>query len=75
VSILQLAECVAETLAPATDIHVARQAVPGALPARYVPSVERAEELLGLRETVGLEEAIRRTAAWHGYAVELPRGA
>ncbi len=69
VSILQLAECVAETLAPATDIHVARQAVPGALPARYVPSVERAEMLLGLRQTVGLEEAIRRTAAWHGYAV------
>ncbi len=69
VSILQLAECVAETLAPATDIRVARQAVPGALPARYVPSVERAEMLLGLRQTVGLEEAIRRTAAWHGYAV------
>jgi dTDP-glucose 4,6-dehydratase len=69
VSILQLAECVAETLAPATDIHVARQAVPGALPARYVPSVERAERLLGLRQTVGLEETIRRTAAWHGYAV------
>jgi dTDP-glucose 4,6-dehydratase len=69
VSILELAESVAATLAPATEIHVAKQAVPGALPARYVPSVERAEELLGLRETVGLEEAIRRTAAWHGYAV------
>ena len=69
VSILELAECVAATLEPATDIHVARQAVPGALPARYVPSVERAKELLGLRQTVGLEEAIRRTAAWHGYAV------
>jgi hypothetical protein len=25
--------------------------------------------LLGLRQTVGLEETIRRTAAWHGYAV------
>ena len=50
-------------------IRVAQQAVPGALPLRYVPSVERAEELLGLRQTVGLEESIRRTAAWHGYAV------
>jgi dTDP-glucose 4,6-dehydratase len=69
VSILQLAECVAETLAPATEIHVAKQAVPGAVPARYVPSVERAEMLLGLRQTVGLEETIRRTAAWHRYAV------
>jgi dTDP-glucose 4,6-dehydratase len=70
VSIRELAEIVAATLAPTTEIHVAKQAVPGALPARYVPSVERAEELLGLRETVGLEQAIRRTAAWHTGAVE-----
>jgi nucleoside-diphosphate-sugar epimerase len=64
-SILELAEIVAATLNPATEISVARQAVPGATPARYVPSVARAEELLGLRETIALEESIRRTAAWH----------
>jgi dTDP-glucose 4,6-dehydratase len=69
VSILELAESVAATLAPATEIHVAQQAVTCALPARYVPSVERAAELLGLRETVGLEETIRRTAAWYGHLV------
>jgi dTDP-glucose 4,6-dehydratase len=69
VSILELAESVAAALAPATEIHVALQAVPGALPARYVPSVERAKRLLGLRETVWLEEAIRRTAAWHGFKI------
>ena len=69
VGIRELAEVVAATLAPSTEIHVAQQAVPGALPARYVPSVERAEKLLGLRETVGLEEAVRRTAAWYGFAV------
>ena len=55
------------TLAPGTEIRVAKQAVAGATPARYVPSVKRAEELLGLRETVGLEETIRRTAAWYGF--------
>ncbi|HEX9199423.1 MAG TPA: NAD-dependent epimerase/dehydratase family protein [Acidobacteriaceae bacterium] len=65
VSIRELAEVVAKTLAPGTPVHVAKQAVPGAAPARYVPSVERAEALLGLRETVGLEESIRRTAAWY----------
>jgi dTDP-glucose 4,6-dehydratase len=68
VSIRELAKAVAATLAPETEIRVAKQAVPGAAPARYVPSVARAEELLGLRETVGLEEQIWRTAAWHGYA-------
>jgi dTDP-glucose 4,6-dehydratase len=75
-SIRELAECVAATLVPTAEIRVAQPAVPGAQPARYVPSVERAEELLGLRQTVGLEESIRRTAAWHGYtAVERQRGA
>jgi len=65
VSIRELAETVARTLAPETEIRVAKQAVPGATPARYVPAVTRAEELLGLRATVGLEESIRRTAAWY----------
>jgi len=65
VSIRELAEYVAATLAPSTEILIAKQAVPGVLPTRYVPSVERAERLLGLRQTVGLEDAIRRTAAWH----------
>ena len=64
VSIRELAETVAATLAPATQIRIAKQAVPGAAPARYVPSVQRAESLLGLRETVGLEDAICRTFAW-----------
>jgi nucleoside-diphosphate-sugar epimerase len=64
-SILELAEAVAATLAPTTEIRVAKQVVPGAAPARYVPSVLRAEEMLGLRELVGLEESIRRTFAWY----------
>ena len=65
VSIRELADVVAETLAPGTEVRVAKEAVAGAAPARYVPSVKRAEEMLGLRETVGLAEQIRRTAEWH----------
>jgi len=65
VSILELAQIVAATLDPATEITVAKPAMQGVAPARYVPSVARAEELLGLRETVGLAESIRRTAAWY----------
>jgi dTDP-glucose 4,6-dehydratase len=66
-SIRELAEAVARTLRPDTEIRVAKEAVAGAPVSRYVPSVQRAHELLGLRETVGLEEQIRRTAEWHGF--------
>ena len=65
VSILELAQAVASTLNPDTPIEVAKTPVPGAPPARYVPSVDRARELLQLTETVNLQEAIRRTAAWY----------
>ncbi len=64
-NILEMARIVASTLQSSGDIQVARQPVPGAAPLRYVPAVDRAAELLGLRETVSLEESIQRTAAWH----------
>ena len=66
VSIRQLAEVAAATVHPSTPIHVAKAATVGALPARYIPATARAQRELGLRETVSLEEAFRRTAAWHG---------
>ena len=65
VSILELARTVAVTLNPETEVHVAQRAVPGAQPARYVPAVDRARELLNLEETIPLEESIRRTATWN----------
>lgn len=65
VNILELAQIVAATLRPETEIQVAQEPVSGAPVLRYVPSVERAREILGLRETISLEEAIRRTGAWH----------
>ncbi len=65
VSILELAQTVAATLAPGTPIEIAGQPKPGAPLARYVPSVQRAKELLALEETVSLQETIRRTAAWY----------
>jgi nucleoside-diphosphate-sugar epimerase len=64
-SILELAQTVAQSLNTPTDIHVAKEAIPGADVSRYVPSVERAKELLRLSETINLQEAIRRTAAWY----------
>jgi dTDP-glucose 4,6-dehydratase len=65
-SILELAQTVAKTLDTDAVVRVAGSAVPGSAPSRYVPSVGRAKQLLGLEQTVSLEESIRRTAAWYG---------
>jgi dTDP-glucose 4,6-dehydratase len=65
VSILELARAVADALNPEIKVEVAKSAVPGALPARYVPSVARAKDQLGLNQIIGLEDCIRRTAAWY----------
>jgi dTDP-glucose 4,6-dehydratase len=64
VSIRELAKIIALTLNPRAEINVAREAQPGVPPGRYVPSTKRARELLGVGETVDVEEAIRRTARW-----------
>jgi nucleoside-diphosphate-sugar epimerase len=65
VSILELAQIVAATLNPNTEIRVAQKAISGAEPTRYVPCVDRARNLLGLCEYEGLESSIRKTAAWY----------
>jgi dTDP-glucose 4,6-dehydratase len=65
VSILELAQTVAMTLNSQTEIRVARQVVAGVAPLHYVPCVNRAREVLGLRQIIGLEECIRRTAEWY----------
>jgi len=65
VSILELAQLVAAVLNPQTEIRVARQPTPGVAPLRYVPCVDRAHEVLGLNEIIGLDECVRRTARWY----------
>ena len=61
VPILELAHTVCRALGKAAPVKVLTPPVPGAVPARYVPDIGRAEAL-GLRVKVGLEEAIRRSA-------------
>jgi nucleoside-diphosphate-sugar epimerase len=65
-SILELAQKVAQTLDPNANVRVVGSPVPGGAPSRYVPCVNRAKQLLGLEQTISLEESIRRTAAWYG---------
>ncbi len=60
-SIRELAHRIVAIVAPGTPIAVARAPLPGAPPQRYVPSVARARDELGLEVTVELDEAIRRS--------------
>jgi dTDP-glucose 4,6-dehydratase len=66
-SIRAVAEAVVAAIRPGTEIRIARSAVAGAAIQRYVPSVHAAKEELQLTEGISLEDAIRRTAAWHGF--------
>ena len=63
VSIADLAGLVASQ-APGVEVLLERQAAPGQELDRYVPSVRRARERLGLRERIPLEAAIRSTLAY-----------
>ncbi|HVO44943.1 MAG TPA: NAD-dependent epimerase/dehydratase family protein [Steroidobacteraceae bacterium] len=65
ISIGALAATVASVIDPAMKVYIARQPDPGHAPERYVPSTQRAQRELGLVVHIGLEEAIRRTVAWH----------
>ena len=61
ITIAGLARTVVDNLRPEAAIEIARQPVPGAPAARYVPSVERAEKELGLKPWIPLAEGIRRS--------------
>lgn len=62
-SIRDLACAVAAQFEPAPRVEIAQLPIDGARVERYVPSVERAAKELGLRPTVGLEDAIAKTIA------------
>ena len=72
IDIRDLASVIAATLNPNAAIQVAGKPVEGFAPARYVPSTQRARQMLGLRETVTLAESIRRMAAWNGFRAPHP---
>jgi len=65
IAIAQLAATVARVVKPGLPITVAGTPEPGQPPRCYVPAIDRARGELGLEPWTGLEEAIRRTAAWH----------
>lgn len=67
ISIADLARMVAEDVAPSGQVRIALAAPAEAKAphsSRYVPDVGRAELDLNLRQTIPLQEALRRTVAW-----------
>ena len=67
-TIAELARKVTEVVHPGGKVLIEAAPTTGHKPARYVPLTELAQQELGLRETVPLAEAIRRTAQWHGWS-------
>jgi nucleoside-diphosphate-sugar epimerase len=64
VSIADLSHTVASARASAVQVCI--EGTPtGAPPARYVPSTERAQRELGLKQWVTLEDAIKKTLNWY----------
>lgn len=64
VTIAELATAVESALETHGGVKILQAPKPGQLPSRYVPSVQRAEAELGLRERVDLATAIKKTADW-----------
>lgn len=76
VTIADLAHAVAEQSGNATEVRIAKIAVPGAPESRYVPSIHRAHRELGLAPHIRLRDGIRRTFKWlreAGPAARSPR--
>jgi len=70
-SILALAHRVADVLQAGVEVRAARAAPPDHVPQHYVPQTRRAITELGLSSPLGLDDALRRTARWHGHAALL----
>lgn len=66
VSIKELAERISGLLGNG-EVEILGQADPGWNPGRYVPEASMVAKDLGLPRTIGLDDAIKRTAMWNGW--------
>jgi nucleoside-diphosphate-sugar epimerase len=65
ISIRDLATTVVDELNPTLRVQIAGKPAAGAPLQQYVPDVTEAAARLGLRQTIDLPEAIKRTADWY----------
>jgi dTDP-glucose 4,6-dehydratase len=66
-SIADLARRVAAVLGSTAELALGIPPAPGRSAERYVPDISLAREELALDVAIGLDDAIRRTARWHGW--------
>lgn len=65
VTILELAETVANLFSPRLPVIVRQRPDDSKQPEKYIPDVSRVREKLGLCVRISLQEALKRTIAWH----------
>ena len=65
ISIADLAKKIAQLDTPNLDVAIAKIADPHKSIERYVPSTQMAKDMLGLQETVSLEDALQKTLTWY----------
>ncbi len=65
ITIADLARVVATACGAPVEVRIAKTPSPGHVPERQLPSIERAATELGLRQTIELGEAVKRTLRWH----------
>ncbi|WP_350304128.1 NAD-dependent epimerase/dehydratase family protein [Photorhabdus viridis] len=64
ISIAELAQLVSDVVNPSSKIHIAKTPAPDTPPARYIPSIQKSYQELGLSIDTTLTNAIERTAHW-----------
>ena len=66
-SIQQLAKVVCETIGANAIVTAMKRPAPSGPVSRYVPSIAKAVDGLGLQVSISLVQGIRNTALWHGW--------
>jgi dTDP-glucose 4,6-dehydratase len=71
ISIADLARRVAAQVPDSLPVVIEQNAIPGRPPERYVPSTEKARRVLGLQQTISLDEGVQRMLTWHRKRLDL----
>ena len=67
ITLKELADKIASNFTPQPQVALASKAYKAQHRSRFVPDVKAAETDLGLRLTVGIDEAIKNTLLWHKF--------